>query len=279
MNKQLEQCPVISAYEYDKCYFLIHKAYASFFGNINDKKEFKFPKAYFDIIQNYISNPLFHQFMSLVDRNYFVELYIREYTRESKFCYIFNRAMRQFEKGLFYLSYFMGPFLFELNKYVKENPKDFSFQKDMILYRNIECSIFDYYLYKININHIICFPSITSTSLINKDFITTDICKVKMIFIYKHKEGNISPGIIIKDYKGKDRKNLSLYPNEEEVILFPFTFARIRTIKILSNNKVEIYFDIINRSYYLEQILRDNVEKRYSFNDLDKQLNNLTKNK
>ena len=25
MNKQLEQCPVISAYEYDKCYFLIHR--------------------------------------------------------------------------------------------------------------------------------------------------------------------------------------------------------------------------------------------------------------
>ena len=27
MNKQLEQCPVISAYEYDKLYFLVHRAY------------------------------------------------------------------------------------------------------------------------------------------------------------------------------------------------------------------------------------------------------------
>ena len=38
MNKQLEQCPVISAYEYDNCYFLIHRAYAHFFGKMEDKK-------------------------------------------------------------------------------------------------------------------------------------------------------------------------------------------------------------------------------------------------
>ena len=38
MNKQLEQCPVISAYEYDKCFFLIHRAYAHIFGNIKDKR-------------------------------------------------------------------------------------------------------------------------------------------------------------------------------------------------------------------------------------------------
>jgi len=31
MNRQLEQCPVISAYEYDNCYFLIHRAYAHFY--------------------------------------------------------------------------------------------------------------------------------------------------------------------------------------------------------------------------------------------------------
>ena len=37
MEKQFEQCPVISASEYDNCYFLIHKAYAYFFGDINSK--------------------------------------------------------------------------------------------------------------------------------------------------------------------------------------------------------------------------------------------------
>ena len=34
----------------------------------------------------------------------------------------------------------------------------------MTLYRNIKCKKIDFYLYKLNLNHIICFPSITSTS-------------------------------------------------------------------------------------------------------------------
>jgi len=39
MDKQLQQCPVITSYEYDKCYFLVHKVYSSFFGDINNKYE------------------------------------------------------------------------------------------------------------------------------------------------------------------------------------------------------------------------------------------------
>ena len=39
MDKQLQQCPFISSYEYDKCYFLVHKIYSHFFGNINNKNE------------------------------------------------------------------------------------------------------------------------------------------------------------------------------------------------------------------------------------------------
>lgn len=39
MNKQIDLCPVITASEYDNCYFLIHRAYAHFFGDINNKNE------------------------------------------------------------------------------------------------------------------------------------------------------------------------------------------------------------------------------------------------
>ena len=54
-----------------------------------------------------------------------------------------------------------------------------------------------------------------------------------MIFKYKHENGNISPGIIIENNKGKDGEYLSSFPEENEVILFPFTFAKI--VKIESN--------------------------------------------
>ena len=57
MDRQLEQCPVISAYEYDKCYFLIHRAYAHFFGDINNKNsKAKFTSSNYDIIKKYIEN-------------------------------------------------------------------------------------------------------------------------------------------------------------------------------------------------------------------------------
>jgi len=85
--------------------------------------------------------------------------------------------MRNFEKGLISLAYYMGPFLYGLNKYVYDNPRDFAFKENMVLFRNIECSILDFYLYAINRNHIICFPSITSTSTEPQQFKTTNLAK------------------------------------------------------------------------------------------------------
>ena len=288
MDKQLEQCPVISAYEYDKCYFLVHRAYAHFFRNDNAI----FKKSYFKKIKEYINNSdvieskykpeLIEQFRSLVDKQNFVELSIRQYTGETKFCYIFNRTMRNFEKGLISLAYYMGPFLYGVNKYVKENPY-LGFNQSMTLYRNIECTVFDYYLYKMNLNHIICFPSITSTSILRKEFHPTklskqinnhmgsNMLKIRMIFNYRHEQGNISPGILILNNKGKDNILLSKHPKENEVMLFPFTFARITGIKEVTQgeNQFEIYFDIINRKQYIEYTLRDNVNHRFKFSDLD----------
>ena len=37
MKSQFLQCPVITAEEYDKCYFLFHRAYAHFFGDMDNK--------------------------------------------------------------------------------------------------------------------------------------------------------------------------------------------------------------------------------------------------
>ena len=88
-----------------------------------------------------------------------------------------------------------------------------------------------------------------------------------MIFNYKHEDDNISPGIIIKDYKGKDGQYLSKNPTENEVILFPFTFVRITKLQAFNKNlkEYEIYFDIINRNNYIEYHLKDDVENRERF--------------
>ena len=216
----------------------------------------------------------------IIDNNTFMEKSIRYYTGESKFCYLFNRMMRSFEPGLIDYSYYMGPLLYGLNKYVLENP-DTSFSKSMNLYRILSLSEIEFYLYKINLNHIICFPSLNSTSLKEKNFTPTSLSQsvcsnysdkklnIKMIFKYKHDNNNKSPGIILDNNEGHDGKKLSLFPNEREVILFPFTFARIKSINSESFTEKTIELEIINKTSYIEYTLKNDVKNRPKFSDLD----------
>jgi hypothetical protein len=173
--------------------------------------------------------------------------------------------MRNFESGLISLSYYMGPLLYGLNKYVKENP-DYAMSHDMTLYRYINCSKLDFYLYKINKGHIICFPSITSTSSEDEGFTPTgygnnnsdEIITIKLIIKYRNESGNKSPGIIVENKKGTDNHDyLSCYPSENEVILFPFTFLKINDI-----SESNIYLEIINRKKYIEYTLKNDVHNR-----------------
>ena len=58
-NKQLELCPLITAKEYDKCYFLIHKAYSYFFDNISSNDYYSNSKRFSNIYQTKILDYLF----------------------------------------------------------------------------------------------------------------------------------------------------------------------------------------------------------------------------
>ena len=296
MDKQIPQCPVITAEEYDKCYFLIHRAYAHFFGDFGSQKNSFFNENYTIIeklldklksigyFKNKSHHPLlikfFDKLRNIKSSDAFVEESINAYTKESSFCYLFNRMMRNIESGLISLSYYMGPLLFELNKYVK-NHKDFALSKSMTLYRTFDCSETDFYLYILNVNHIICFPALTSTSSEEIDFTPTtlasiineteeDAIEVNLIIKYKHESGNISPGIVIEDKTGQDGKCISDNRQEKEVILFPFTFAKITGVKSANKNGKEVKIvnlEIINRKSYLEYDLVNNVENRTKFSE------------
>ena len=298
MNKQLIQCPVISAKEYDECYFLIHRAYSFFFDNIESnffsifnpfnwvkKRKSVFSNEYFEKMYRNLSyeNVLFEiyddleELVDIEDNNIFVEKALRLYSAQSKFVYLINKLMRNFEKGLISFAYFMGPLLFGLYKYVHDNP-NFSLSKNMKLFRIIRCSKLDFYQYKLNLGHIICFPSLTSTSFepikfkptklaqkLNKNNNIENMLNVKMIFNYNYKKGNISPGIIIGNNKGHYFKNLSIY-DEKEVILFPFTFAKINNIYSSNEDDSDfkiIEMEIIGRNSYIEYKLKDNVYNRF----------------
>ena len=83
----------------------------------------------------------------------------------------------------------------------------------------------------------------------------------------------MSPAIVIENKKGNDGKYISSNPKDKQVILFPFTFAKISEIKTEVEKGVKftvIIFDIINRKEYIEYLLRDNFEKRIRFDKLNK---------
>ena len=65
---------------------------------------------------------IFKNLVNLENNNIFIEKSVRYYTGESNFCYLFIRVIRNFEKGLISFAYYIGPFLYGLNKYVKDNP-------------------------------------------------------------------------------------------------------------------------------------------------------------
>ena len=130
MDKQIQECPIITKEEYDKCYFLVHRAYAYFFGNFNSKNH-SFDDEGYKIIEDLLRNlfqrcyleesdisrlnDIFKELKNSARYNIFVEKTLRKYTGESIFCYLFNRMMRNIEARIVLLSYFMGPFIFELN--------------------------------------------------------------------------------------------------------------------------------------------------------------------
>ena len=297
MNRQLSTCPIITAYEYDQLYFMVHKAYSHFFTNEYKKKdpisekEPCFSDRDYKKIEELVSEfdfnlnetekkTLLKHFEELKESKNFTEDAIKKYTGESVFCYLPNRVMRNFEKGLIKLAYYIGPLLFGLNKYALDHP-DICLNNDTILYRKLKVTSLGKYAYKLSVGHIICFPSLTSTSILKNQFNPTRLGRdinadpfnnegekkdeidivIEMKINYRHQEGNITPGI--------DISKLSKNKKEKEILLFPFSFFRINSFK--EKNGCEKTFildmDIINRKHLIEYDLEE--RRKYKIEELE----------
>ena len=267
MNNQLYCNPLISFYEYEKCYFVFHKLLSFFF-----KEDFSDPifnEEYITEVMRYIikdkgyelktKNIINDILFKLGKSNDFAKDVLKEYSSENGFVYFFNKIMRRIENGILQLSFFIGPMYYSIIRDIKYN-KLSGLNKSVILYRSIVINDVDLNFYYMSIGNVICFPSFTSTSLkigfsttnnalkINK--INKEKIEIEMILEYKHYSNNISPGVIIGD--------LSYYKNEKEVLLFPFTFIKVVKMEKINNQYYKIYCEIINRENILEFGLKNN---------------------
>ena len=269
MDNHLLITPLITYYDYKKCLFPIHRILADFF----EKKIYGFSDYYYQIAKEFImkatletevKEKIIEIMKKLINCDEFGKECIKYYTGEN-LCYVFNKALRNFEKYYVEMAHFIGPFYYGIFKYSLDNPKK-QLKEKKILYRDITMDRLDLYSYQFCENDIICFPSFTSTTLDEKlNFIPSDNAVkinneqieeksyVKMIINYKPEGKCIHQGLDISDE--------SQISDEKEILLFPFTFLRIDKVEIHSgkeNDKHYIYMTIINKGDLLENILNEN---------------------
>ena len=126
------------------------------------------------------------------------------------------------------------------------------------LYRNIYINQYDLDTYYMEEGKIICFPSFTSTSFkkgfeptnnaLNINHFNNDKILLKMKLTFSPEYEYIPQGMILEDF--------SEIPWEEEVLLFPFTFIKVKSIKKKKKDFYKLEGISINKESILEFGLR-----------------------
>ena len=268
-DKQLTFTPIITYFEYQKCYFSIHRLISYFFDENWETPKYtkeslsKITKCLEKIsdITNDDKELIRKTVKILNESKNFDKDCIRTYTEIEGVYVILNKVMRNIGKGYIDLVYFFGTYDYGIFKYLHDNPNK-GLKSDITLKRDIILNELDFNVYTFSEGEIICFPSFTSTSRnINNEFHISsesilsnkidldNSIKVRMLFHYHYKEGNVSPGVDIDD--------ISSCSGEKEVLLLPFTFVKFNKIIKKDENKYDFDFTIINQSKYLEFILKN----------------------
>ena len=259
LSKEINYNPLISLYEYENCYFVFHKALSFFFKE--DFSEPIFNEDYLNeaiqCVQNdeelelYDKNELINSFKYLSQSNNFAKDALIEYTKESPFYRYINKTMRRIESGILRLSFLIGPMYYSFLRNAKNNIFEV-LTESTTLYRNIIVDEEGMNFFFMEEGNVICFPSFTSTSFNNKFSPTkpgSNTIKIEMILEYTHYYNNQPIGIIL----GQN----TCFQEEEEVLLFPFTFIKMINIEKINNLVYKMHCKIINRNSVLEFKLKN----------------------
>ena len=277
IKKLINHNPQISYFEYEKYYYIYHKMLSFFF-----KEDFSilnygedYLEQMFEFIEKNteLDEDKQNEFKNIIIKFKNSDDFLKEslvfYTSENEYVYLFNKAMRKIEEGLERLSFLMGPMYYSMVRYLKVQNPNLNLNESMILYRNITINKYDLNIYSMAVDNIICFSSFTSTSLKKNNFSTTinalkanklDEEKINLLMIlnYNHLPNNPPMGMKLSFF--------SAYPDEEEILLFPFTFIKVQTLNKIDDYHYELECDIINKSCILEYGLKKGKKVRIDNN-------------
>ena len=194
-----------------------------------------------------IINEVFKTDENILNDN--VQTYIKNYTAETFYYRYLNKFLRigNFE-AFRILSSHVAKFVYKLyefreKKILKENPNK--------LYRKMLLNPEDVQIYKKSVGKVICYPAFTSTSL-NTNFTPHSDNDFVQLVILDIEPNNCKSTISISEY--------SDYKNEEEYLFLPFSFFKIKKVKLCEGNKKSphiIYLKALDSEKPIEQILAD----------------------
>ena len=269
---------LISYKNYIDNYKYKHKQIASLYGEINQELYDKYIKEIESLIKQDDQKKLkgFQKFnpKNLIELD---ELIIKEYTKNSIYLDLNNWLFNPIKDSYKVASYFTARLMYSLNKYAKKDNKYFNKDKtDLKRGVQIPYSYLIQYERAKNENEsgkIISLTSFTSTS--EKDEVAIQFAgrsrdnkyKVnrddpKFSVIYKitniSKEDWISNGI--------DINSISKMKHEEEILFLPFTFFKVKDVKIDNEQYVaEIHLETIGKKEILEKEIKNGKEIKYNY--------------
>ena len=112
----------------------------------------------------------------------------------------------------------------------------------------------DVQIYKKSVGKVICYPAFTSTSL-NTNFTPKPYNDIVQLVVLDIEPSNSKSTISISKY--------SEYENEEEYLFLPFSFFKIKKVKLCEGNEENphiIYLKALDSEKPIEQIFADFME-------------------
>ena len=189
---------------------------------------------------------------SVFNASHNIRNYIKFYTYEGFYYKYINLFLRQGDLETFkILSSHISKFIYHLYEYRKHIIQE---QDTSVLFRNMYISKEEFEIYENNINRVICYPSFTSTSILENAFNPINNFNnaqyVKLVIQQNNSKSVVSIG------------KISQNPDEKEYLFIPFSFFRIIRVRKSENENEPhvIYLMALNSEESIEEMIIDFME-------------------
>jgi len=176
--------------------------------------------------------------------------YIFNYTQESFYYKYLNKFLREGNFDAFRkLSSHISKFIFKLYEYREKNIKN---QNQSNLYRKMYLHPDDIKLYLNSEGRVICYPAFSSASIRQDKFNPKKYNEVDDLVLLEIEQNDTKSVVLISEF--------SDYPEEEEYLFLPFSFFKIKKVKIKKGTEWAphiIYLIALNSEKPIEEIFTD----------------------